>query len=133
MRLFEIALSVRGIILNLCTPTIIRCCSFPNAGGFVNHTTNQPASIRSNRNRLGKLEVGVGILFLVYVALDSMFGHLAPTPELPFFSGLSIFISMFTAATLLMAGGGLLKPVRWPFVWHTPLVLWLLIVFLAAL
>ena len=101
---------------------------------MMNPTTNQPASKRSSQNRLGTLEVGVGTLFLVYVALDFIFGHLAPTPKLPFFSGLSIFVSMITAATLLIAGGGLLKPEeKWPYVWHVPLVLWLFIAFFAAL
>lgn len=86
------------------------------------------------QNRLGKLEVGVGVFFLVYVALDLMFNHLAPTLKLPFFSGLSTFVSMITAATLLIAGGGLLKKSeRWPYVWQVPLVLWLLIAFLATL
>ena len=102
--------------------------------GMMNPATNQPTSRQSIQYRLGQLEVGVGTLFLVYVVLDVVFGHLAPTPELPFFSGLSTFVSMITAATLLVAGGGLLKSgERWPYVWHVPLVLWLLIAFFAAL
>jgi len=83
---------------------------------------------------LGKLEVGLGVLFLAYAVLCLVFGHLAPHPELPYFSGLSIFVAAISAATLLIAGGGLLhKSERWPYLWHAPLLLWILIAFLAAL
>ena len=97
-------------------------------------TTRRSAKRRSNQYRLGKLEVGIGVVFLAYVLLSLVFGHLAPPPELPYFSGLSIFVAMISAATLLIAGGGLLqKSERWPYLWHAPLVLWILIALLAAL
>jgi len=97
-------------------------------------TTRKSDKRRNNQYRLGKLEVGLGVLFLAYVVLSLVFGHLAPPPELPYFSGLSIFVAAISAATLLIAGGGLLhKSERWPYLWHAPLVLWIPIAFLAAL
>jgi len=97
-------------------------------------TARRSAKWRNFQYRLGRLEVGFGTLFLVYVVLVLVFGHLAPAPELPFFSGLSSFVALVSAATLLIAGGGLLhQSERWPYLWHVPLVLWILIAFLAAL
>jgi hypothetical protein len=87
-----------------------------------------------NQHRLGKLEVGLGVLFLAYVVLSLVFGHLAPPPKLPYFSDLSVFVATISAATLLIAGGGLLhQSERWPYLWHVPLAMWILIAFLSAL
>ena len=96
--------------------------------------THQSAKKPSNQKRLGKLEIGLGILLLAYTFLSLVFRHLAPPPELPYFAGLSIYVAAMSALTLLIAGGGLLhKSERWPYLWHAPLVLWGLIAFLAAL
>jgi len=59
--------------------------------------------------------------------------HLAPPPELPNCADRFIYVAAMSALALLVAGGGLFrKSDWWPYLWHAPLVLWGLIIFLAA-
>ena len=84
--------------------------------------STEPA--KSTTERIGRIEIGAGVLLFVYATLSPMVSRFYPflEPEVAF--GLWPLILLFTGFGLVFAGGRLIKADRLPWLWHAPLLAW---------
>ena len=89
--------------------------------------TETPRSIAES---VGRLEIGTGVLVFVFGTLSPMISRFYPALEPDVLFGLWPLVLLLTGALMVLAGGRLLGDKKWPWLYHAPLVAWMLIVVL---
>ena len=83
---------------------------------------------RSLPESIGRLEIGTGVLVFVFGTLSPMISRFYPALEPDVLFGLWPLVLLLTGALMVLAGGRLLSRKKWPWLYHGPLVVWVLIV-----
>lgn len=83
---------------------------------------------RSIAEHVGRFEIGTGVLVFVFGTLSPMISRFYPALEPEVLFGLWPLVLLLTGALMVLAGGRLLGKKKWPWLYHGPLVAWLIFV-----
>lgn len=87
-----------------------------------------PANRRSTAQSVGRFEIGTGVLVFIFGTLSPMISRFYPALEPDVLFGLWPLVLLMTGALMVLAGGRLLGTKKWPWVYHVPLVAWIVFV-----
>jgi len=87
--------------------------------------TEKLSKKRQIETRFGRLEIALGVLVFVYATLTPMLGRIYPVLEPEVLFGFWPVLLMFLGLSLVAAGAGLVKERRWPYLFHVPLIGWI--------
>lgn len=78
----------------------------------------------------GRFEIGTGVLVFVFGTLSPMISRFYPALEPDVLFGIWPLVLLLTGALMVLAGGRLLSGKKWPWLYHAPLLAWVLFVVL---